>query len=140
MKSVRKVENIHIFLWLLKDSCWVMDLHLLGVFMIFPTIIVAFFITIKTREDIAELFHNIAVCCWVCANSVWMIGEFYYDDTTRPYATGFFVSGVLVMTYYYAILWPKLIRKQKLEDKINAQLSAVTKSSTPLERVENPIL
>ncbi|MFD2163178.1 hypothetical protein ACFSJU_12300 [Paradesertivirga mongoliensis] len=104
MKSVRKVENIHIFLWLLKDSCWVMDFQKLGVFMIMPTVLVAFFITYRTRSIKTELFHNIAVCCWVLANSVWMIGEFFYDDTTRPYATAFFVTGVLVMTYYYLFL------------------------------------
>src|SRR5687767_10271169 len=104
MKSVRKVENIHIFLWLLKDSCWVMDFQKLGVFMILPTVVVAFLITYRARKIKTDLFHNIAVCCWVLANSVWMIGEFFYDDTTRPYATVFFVSGVLVMSYYYLFL------------------------------------
>jgi hypothetical protein len=107
MKSVRKIENVHIFLWLLKDTCWVMDYQKLGVFMILPTICVAFFITWHTRKIITELFHNLAVCCWVCANSVWMIGEFFYDDTTRPYATVFFVTGVIIMTIYYTFLHKK---------------------------------
>jgi hypothetical protein len=91
-----------------------MDLQLLGVFMIIPTVSVAFYITVKMRNFSTELFHNIAVCCWVMANSVWMIGEFFYDDTTRPYATVFFVSGVLVMTYYYLIHRRKLIRELKV--------------------------
>lgn len=81
-----------------------MDFQKLGVFMILPTVLVAFFITYRTRNIKTELFHNIAVCCWVSANSVWMIGEFFYDDTTRPYATAFFLTGVLVMTYYYLFL------------------------------------
>lgn len=120
MKSVRRVENVHIFLWLLKDSCWVMDFQTLGVCMIFPTILVAFLITWRMRKVVTELFHNIAVCCWVCANSVWMIGEFYYDDTTRPYATVFFVTGVLVMAYYYLFLNSK--SKNEIEEQITERV------------------
>jgi hypothetical protein len=104
MKSVRKFENLHIFLWLLKDTCWVMDFQALGVFMIFPTLSVAVMITIKTRKIVTELFHNLAVCCWIFANSIWMIGEFFFDDTSRPYATIFFIVGLLIMSYYYLFL------------------------------------
>jgi hypothetical protein len=126
VKSVRKIENVHIFLWLLKDSCWVMDFQKLGVFMILPTVIVAFFITWRTRKVITELFHNIAVCCWVCANSVWMIGEFFYDDTSRPYATVFFVSGVLVMAYYYLFLNTKSEKEEKLPEQQSVLKTAVS--------------
>ena len=107
MKSVRKFENLHIFLWLLKDTCWVMDYQMMGIFMILPTLSVAVMITWKTRKIITELFHNLAVCCWILANSVWMIGEFFYDDTSRPYATVFFIMGLLIMSYYYLFLQAK---------------------------------
>ena len=107
MKSIRKFENLHIFLWLLKDTCWVMDYQMLGIFMIIPTLFVALMITWRMRTIVTELFHNLAVCLWIFANSTWMVGEFFYDDTTRPYATVFFVSGLLVMTYYYLFLQGK---------------------------------
>jgi hypothetical protein len=115
MQKIRKLENLHIFLWLLKDTCWVMDYHLMGVLMIFPTLILAFFITWKFRKYTAELFHNLAVCFWISANSTWMIGEFYYDDTFRPYASFFFFSGLLIVSFYYLFLFAKKLRKSSLQ-------------------------
>lgn len=132
MKSVRKFENLHIFLWLLKDTCWVMDFQTLGVFMIVPTLFVAVMITWKTRVIITELFHNIAVCCWIMANSVWMIGEFFYDDTSRPYATVFFITGLLVMTYYYLFLQRRTIKPIPLHNEIEDK----PKPSVVLESIE----
>ena len=110
MKSVRKFENLHIFLWLLKDTCWVMELKALGMFMILPTVAIAVMITVKTRKVNTELFHNLAVCCWILANSIWMTGEFFFDDTFRPYATVFFIIGLLIMSYYYLFLQHKALK------------------------------
>jgi hypothetical protein len=101
---MRKFENLHIALWLLKDSFWVMDMHFLGMLMIFPTLLLAIYITWKCRAIISETMHNIAVCLWIMANSVWMTGEFFFNDTLRPYATIFFVSGLLTVGYYYLFL------------------------------------
>ncbi len=99
--KVRTFENFHILLWLLKDLCWVADFKLMGTIMIVPTVLVAIYITIITRKNQSELFHNLAVVCWIMANSVWMLGEFFANDTTRPYATGFFILGLLFITYFY---------------------------------------
>jgi len=99
--SVRKFENFHILLWLIKDLCWVILWKPLGVFMIIPTLAFAVYITYRNRIDKAELSHNLAVCFWICANSVWMIGEFYYDDSTRPYSIAFFIAGLAMMLGYY---------------------------------------
>ena len=125
IQSVRKAENAHIFLWLLKDSCWVMDFKIFGVVMIIPTVVVALFITWKTRKVLTELFHNIAVCCWLFANSVWMIGEFYLNDTTRPYAAIFFVAGVLMMTYYYLFLNDTFSQNKHPIEELSATQSPV---------------
>lgn len=112
--SVRRKENLHIVLWLLKDTCWVADFKTGGMIMILPTIAMAFYITWKTRENITELFHNLAVCCWIIANSIWMTGEFYFKDTTRPYAIAFFVLGLISVFIYYTF-----IRKQQLQSEEN---------------------
>lgn len=103
IKNIRGKENMHIVMWLLKDTCWVMDWKTAGIFMILPTLGLAFYITWKMRKDKSELFHNLAVCNWIIANSIWMTGEFFYDDTLRPYATVFFASGVCSIIYYYLI-------------------------------------
>jgi len=106
LDKIRKFENMHIALWLLKDTCWVMDLKAAGMFMIVPTLSVAFYITWQMKEHKAELFHNLAVCFWIMANSVWMTGEFFYNDSTRPAAMVFFVAGLLCIAYYYLGLLP----------------------------------
>ena len=105
MKSIRSTENLHILLWIFKDSCWCYDLKVIGVSMIVPTLIVAGLITWRMRENREELTHNIAVFLWICANSVWMIGEFFFDDGTRPIALVFFGLGLTVLAFHYIPKW-----------------------------------
>jgi hypothetical protein len=115
-QKVRKSENLHIVLWLLKDLCWVADWKLAGTIMIVPTISVAVYITIIARSSYSELMHNLAVVCWICANSIWMVGEFYFNDGTRPPAMIFFGLGLLIVGYYYTALLVKK-RSGKQHDK-----------------------
>ncbi|HLP22109.1 MAG TPA: hypothetical protein VK174_17465 [Chitinophagales bacterium] len=117
LKSIREYENMHIALWLVKDSCWVASasypwLRVPGMIMIVPTLLVAIFITWRARNDQADVFHNIAVCLWICANATWMIGEFFYDDTTRPIAMAFFAAGLIVVAVYYVVYFPKRIKEE----------------------------
>ena len=110
-KNTRKFENFHILLWLFKDLCWVTLSKTAGLFMIVPTLALAIYITYINRTDKAELAHNLAVCFWICANSVWMIGEFFYDDGMRPAAIVFFLMGLITMLFYYI---PVLIKRTGL--------------------------
>jgi hypothetical protein len=97
----RHFENFHIVLWLVKDLSWCMLSKTLGVVMITPTLLLAIYITWVHRKEKVELLHNLAIVLWICANSVWMIGEFYYDDQTRKFALVFFFAGLLTAAYYY---------------------------------------
>jgi len=99
--NIRKQENLHILLWLIKDTFWVLDFKIGGMVMIMPTIIVAIAITWRWRHLRAELFHNTAVCFWISANVSWMVGEFYFNDSLRPLAVTFFCTGLLTIAYYY---------------------------------------
>jgi hypothetical protein len=113
IKNLRKYENFHILLWLIKDSCWCMDIKTVGVVMIAPTLLAAIHITWLSRKSWTELAHNIAVSSWITANAIWMIGEFFYDDTLRPYAIVFFVLGLIVVSSYYLyLLYSKLVLKK----------------------------
>jgi len=107
-KNIRQYENLHIAFWLIKDSCWVTSFRALGMFMIIPTLFVAFHIAYKSRKNLSDLFHNIAVCLWIMANATWMTGEFFFKDTLRPYATVFFALGLIVVAFYYIVHFPKL--------------------------------
>ncbi|HEY8035237.1 MAG TPA: hypothetical protein VIF37_06580 [Methylobacter sp.] len=105
--KLREYENFHIVLWLLKDTCWLMEWRLQGIIMIVPTIAAALHITWLGRHNTANLFHNLAVSSWICGNAVWMIGEFFFDDTLRPFAKVFFSIGVLFLVVYYFGVLPK---------------------------------
>lgn len=100
---LRKLENMHILFWLIKDFCWVSDYKLIGIIMIVPTLLIAIGITWFNRKWVAECCHNLAICSWIAANSTWMCGEFFFNDTTRPLAKFFFVIGFIPLLYYYVI-------------------------------------
>ncbi len=104
---IRGTENLHILLWIVKDTCWVQDFKIAGVSMIIPTLAVAIYLTAKSRGAREEFIHNIAVCFWLCANSVWMVGEFFYNDSTRPIALVFFALGLFSLALHYVPKWMK---------------------------------
>ncbi|MBX9782081.1 MAG: hypothetical protein K2X48_02200 [Chitinophagaceae bacterium] len=104
----RKIENLHILLWLIKDMCWALNFHWMAIFMIIPTIGVALLITYQTKNMRSELFHNLAILFWITANCTWMIGEFYgWDENLygklglRQFAVVPFAIGLSIIGYYY---------------------------------------
>jgi hypothetical protein len=117
----RRLENLHIVFWLIKDISWCMLWKVLGIAMAVPTLSVAIYIAWRTRKIKSELAHNLAVTFWIAANSYWMVSEFYGFDE-MPIWSGYegkhlamlpFLSGVLILMYYYLIQRPKEIRKQE---------------------------
>ena len=99
-----------------------MDAKSLGVLMVVPTLFLAFYITYRFRKEISEFYHNLAVCLWIMANSSWMIGEFFFDDTLRPYATVFFLCGLGILAFYYIFIYKRVKESEMkvigdLEDK-----------------------
>ena len=116
IKSIRKFENLHIVCWLIKDTCWVLDLKILGIIMVLPTLFLAFFITYKFRKMVSEFYHNLSVCFWIMANTSWMVSEFYFDDSLRPLSTLFFIAGLLVLIIYYGFIYRKLSAFQDSRD------------------------
>jgi hypothetical protein len=103
--SLRQFENAHVFLWLIKDLCWCMLSETLGLIMVAPTLILALTITWKQWHERSEKLHNLAVVSWICANSTWMIGEFFLNDGLRNYALIFFLAGISILSYYYLSLF-----------------------------------
>ncbi len=104
----RKIENLHILFWLLKDLSWAMLWKPLGLLMIVPTIGAALLITWQTRHIKSEFLHNLAVDFWILANAYWMITEFYsHNDSLRFYTIIPFSIGLIIISYYYIIVKPK---------------------------------
>lgn len=106
---LRRMENMHIVFWLLKDLSWCLNFKPLAITMIFPTMMVAIWITHKNRAIASELAHNLAVIFWIAANSTWMIVEFMAIDeeliwrnfTGRHLAIIPFSIGLLILIYFY---------------------------------------
>lgn len=121
IKDLRKYENLHVAFWLVKDACWCMLFRPLGMVMIIPTLFVAIDITWRTRHDKTDLFHNIAITFWICANATWMTGEFYVNDRLRPIAMVFFVLGLITVAIYYLFIASRLRDNNKDNNELISQ-------------------
>jgi hypothetical protein len=114
----RKMENMHIVFWLLKDISWCMIWKVMGIAMVIPTLTIAIVIAWRTRDIKAELAHNLAVAFWISANSLWMAAEFFgFDDvvvwkefTGKHLALVPFITGAMILLYYYVIQRPRELK------------------------------
>jgi hypothetical protein len=111
----RKMENLHIVFWLIKDISWCILLKPLGMIMIVPTLTIAIMIAYRTRKIVSELCHNLAMTLWIAANSYWMISEFlgfdehiiYQEINFKHLSLIPFFMGVICLSYYYLYWQPK---------------------------------
>ncbi len=118
----RKMENMHIAFWLMKDISWCMIWRELGLAMFIPTLTIAIIITWRTRGTKSELAHNLAITFWICANGYWMISEFFRFDTMvvwREYTGKHlalipFITGAVILLYYYAVQRPKELKGKQV--------------------------
>jgi hypothetical protein len=131
----RKVENLHILFWLVKDACWALNFKVPAIVMIVPTMSVALLIAWQTRHIHSELLHNVAVAPWITANCTWMIGEFFQWDENLWGAYGLrqasvipFALGLLVLGYYYLVLAPDKAFRERM----------AARTAEAIERERNP--
>ncbi|HEX8348933.1 MAG TPA: hypothetical protein VF598_03155 [Hymenobacter sp.] len=117
----RKMENMHILFWLIKDVSWCMVWKPLGLLMILPTLGIAIVICWRTRNLQSELAHNLAIVFWITANSYWMISEFFGFDTLligrtitgKHLALIPFLLGLLILAYYYLVQRPREAKQEQ---------------------------
>ena len=124
----RRIENLHILLWLVKDACWAINLKIPALIMIIPTLWVAIVITYQTRKITSEFLHNLAIDFWITANCTWMIGELTGWDANlvgpyglREFSLIPFGIGLFILGYYYLIY----ARKNDFEDQVHQQTEAL---------------
>jgi hypothetical protein len=88
---------------------WSMGWRLKGISMIIPTLLISIYMTRKFKGNPSEWYHNLAVICWIVANSYWMISEFFGFEELFIFgwvkwvhlALIPFVSGLLFIAYFY---------------------------------------
>ena len=114
----RRVENLHILFWLIKDACWALNFSWPAMIMILPTLGAAIVITMQTRKIISELMHNLAILLWITANCTWMIGEFFAWDEgefgLRKMALIPFSAGLAILAVYYLLYYLSPSFKEKV--------------------------
>ena len=103
-ERLSRFDNMHILFWLIKDMSWCLMSKTLGTVMIAPTITIALIILYRSRAHLTSFVHNLAVLFWISANSLWMLGEMYCHDCTKPYAIWLFSAGMGVLLTYYCYL------------------------------------
>lgn len=106
-KRIKRHENLHIVFWLIKDSCWMLEFKWLGIAMVIPTLLIAGIIVYFSRKT-NDLYINLSIFFWICANSFWMFIEFFTNGEHKflaayPFALGFIFVGI----YYYKTLVTK---------------------------------
>lgn len=75
----------------------------LGTLIAFPTIGMAVYLVVITRNFPKRFWPNLAVFFWIAANSTWMFGEFYGFNFVVA-ATLLFGAGVLAISVYLYII------------------------------------
>ncbi|MCC6371919.1 MAG: hypothetical protein IT236_13025 [Bacteroidia bacterium] len=100
LDKVKKFENLHIVFWLIKDTCWMLEVKWLGALMVLPTIGVAFYIILQTFKT-REVYVNLAILFWISANSFWMCMEFFNNNHYKNFAAIPFALGFIFVGIYY---------------------------------------
>jgi len=98
--TFKRIENLHIIFWLIKDTCWMLELKWLGAIMILPTLGLAFYFIHKTYHS-TDLFLHAAIFFWIMANSFWMLMEFFNESRYKDYAIIPFGLGIIMVMILY---------------------------------------
>ena len=108
---IRHLENVHIPLWLFKDTCWMLKFKLAGTLLILPTVGVALLIVWRTRSNRNLFLPNLSVAFWILANSFWMLGEFFGFEYEWA-SLALFIGGVLSLGCFGWMLFKGKARLQ----------------------------
>ncbi|MBA3664136.1 MAG: hypothetical protein H0W61_08015 [Bacteroidetes bacterium] len=98
--KIRKYESMHIVFWLIKDTCWMLELRWIGALMIFPTLSLAVYLVYKTLKT-HDVYINIAIFFWIAANSFWMMMEFFNENHYKNFAAIPFGLGFAFVALFY---------------------------------------
>lgn len=104
LEKIKHYEYLHIVFWLIKDSCWMLELKIPGIVMIIPTIVLAAMIVYHTWRTI-DVFINTAILFWISANSYWMLVEFLGHIELKIYAAIPFALGFVFVGIFYYNRW-----------------------------------
>lgn len=142
--SERGLDNVHIYLWITKDLCWVQSWLIPGFTIGGMACLYALFLTFRAafwRKNIGEFWIKMAETMWLFSNFWWMVGELhddhygYFDDGDKSIvdkhtleAGIIFICTLVWISLYYIILKPLHL----LEETKEEQLQAINNDPTAL--------
>jgi ABC-type iron transport system FetAB permease component len=92
--------------WLFKDMCWMMEFKTAGALLILPTLAMGFYVLYLSKHKLDSTIVNLATIFWICANSAWMLNDFY-SNLPKSVSLLFFIAGILTMFFYVWIAFIK---------------------------------
>lgn len=103
--SVRHIENIHIYFWILKDLGWLLDNPYVSItFGILSLLILMILFYINTNYE--ELYFICVTFIWLFSNFIWMVGDvLQYDTKVYQFICSCGMTlGICLIACYYVML------------------------------------
>jgi hypothetical protein len=102
LERLKRYEGLHVFCWLIKDSCWMLEFKLLGTVMIVPTVLLALYFLVAGWGT-PDIYLHGAIFCWITANSFWMLMEFFNHEQLKHFSgIPFFLGIASIVGYFFA--------------------------------------
>jgi hypothetical protein len=134
--SERGLDNLHIYLWITKDFCWVQSWLIPGLIIGSLACLYALFLSFRAaywRRNLGEFWIKLAEFMWLFANFWWMVGELhddhygYFDDGANSIvdkhtkeAGVIFICTLVWISLYYIILKPMNLLEESKEEEVRA--------------------
>lgn len=102
--SVRGCENVHIYFWIAKDLCWIMNVKEMGMFFGLCAILclgVLLYHAFRYKNN-EEKYFLVPTALWLLGNYIWMSGNLLYGtDIYRFPASCMMMTGLLLIVLYF---------------------------------------
>ncbi len=97
LKMIKLFEKLHIPLWIVKDTFWMLGLGWYSLAFALPTIILSIVLVWFKRGN--EKLMELMMGFWLTANTLWMCHEQFHTDT-QTMALAMFLCGLIVFPFY----------------------------------------
>lgn len=109
--SVRGLENIHIYLWILKDFFWAQDAYWPALICGSAAVLYSFMLIgiAMHNRDAEESYMLIALSLWLCGNGWWMCGDVGIsgnNNKNAPEAAYILVAALAWILLHHVLLRP----------------------------------